>query len=295
MLTSWSWKIKISNFIILLNIICIVVIMFLIYDLSKKRLFNQEFWWRLTSLYTTQKSYVNKNLWLCADDEQIIEFQLKEWENKYSKMKWRWFFYYSLEDTHNKISEKTNSKKDENDWIFDYSHWYKKNEVSLNLQEIKTFIESLWKFWQDKTIMNKFQADEIVNLSSLYYDHLFWSLFSEKETIQLKINKNKIFNLVLKNWNIQTKVITYISKSKNKNWKDELIVSFFDSSEFNKEKKNIEQFIITEWKNWKYKLIYNWETSIINKSSNNYNNIQLLFDFQNITTCFSLKVDYNND
>lgn len=287
------WWIRISNFIIILNIICVIVILFLIYDLSKKRLFNQEFWWRLESLYVWQKSYVNKDLGLCADDEEIIEFQLEDWENKESKIKWRWFFYQALSNTHNELQwKKLTFKEDEK--IFDYSNWYKKNEVELNLQDIKTFIELLWKFWQETTIINKFQADEIVNLSSLYYDHLFWSIFSEKETIKLKINKNNIFNLVLKNWNIQTKIITYISKTEKK-WKQELIVSFFDLSEFNNKNKNIEQFIITEQKNWKYKLMFDWESSIITKSSKNYKNIQLLFDFQNITTCFNLEIDYNND
>lgn len=283
---------KIWKFVIVMNIVCVLIIIYLIYDLSNKRILNQEFWNKLESLYFWQKNYENRWLWICWYDEQIIELKLKEWEKLDKEISKRWFFYNTLLQTFESWAKKRKVEKNE----FDYSQSYKKDEVKLWLQEIKQMINNFWKQQQDINTMTKYQADEIVNLWTLYYDHLFWSLFKNKETISIWIEKHKVFKLILKNWNEQTKIISYISKWTNSEWKDEVLVNFFDLSDFWKEdnERQIEQFSITERKDWNYKLKYNWEISIITKKSKNYDTISLLFDFQNIITCFSLKIT-NND
>lgn len=283
---------KIWKFVIVMNIICVLIIVYLIYDLSNKRILNQEFWNKLESLYFSQKNYENKWLWVCWYDEQIIELKLKEWDKLDKEVSKRWFFYNTLLQTFESLAKKRKTEKNE----FDYSQSYKKDEVKLWLQEIKQMINNFWKQQQDINTMTKYQADEIVNLWTLYYDHLFWSLFKNKETISIWIEKHKVFKLILKNWNEQTKIISYISKWYNSEWKDEVLVNFFDLSDFWKEDKErqIEQFSITERKDWNYKLKYNWDISVITSKSKNYDTISLLFDFQNIITCFSLNIT-NND
>ncbi len=169
---------KINYFTIILNILCWLVIIYLIFDLSNKRVKSWDFEIILDDLYINNKSY-SKDYWICWNILDKEEFDDEESYNL--SIQQNWYFYETLEQIY--------SEKNKKDWKW---MWI----ISLDVWNTKDFIDMLKDNTKNKIIWKE-EIEKIVNLSTLYYDHLFWSIINTNETLKYVIEKHNYWTLYI--------------------------------------------------------------------------------------------------
>lgn len=178
MWNKYWFKEKINYFTIILNILCWLVIIYLIFDLSNKRVKSWDFETLLNDLYTNNKSY-SEDYWICWNILDKEEFDDEESYNL--SIQQNWYFYETLEQIY--LEKNTQDKL----WM-----WI----ISLDVWNTKDFIDILKDNTKNKIIWKE-EVEKIVNLSTLYYDHLFWSIINTNETLKYVIEKHNYWTLYL--------------------------------------------------------------------------------------------------